>query len=89
MLACFFLTIRKPLFTNRLLATVVIGFFAVGYVPIPKALTRVSEDAVPKPSIQNLNPDQFAGIIILGGAISGEDITLDRGEVSLVLLLSV
>ncbi len=61
----------------------------MGYVPIPKALTRVLEDAVPKPSIQNLNPDQFAGIIILGGAISGEDITLDRGEVSLVLLLSV
>ena len=27
--------------------------------------------------------DQIAGIIILGGAISGKDITIDRGEVSM------
>ena len=27
--------------------------------------------------------EQIAGIIILGGAISGEDITIDRGEVSM------
>ncbi len=81
--AWFFLTIRKPAFTNRLLVTAAIGFFAVGYMPIPEALTRVLEDAVPRPSIQNLNPDQFAGIIILGGAIKGEDVAVDRGEVSL------
>ena len=83
LLAWFFLTIRKPALTNRLLALAVIGFLAVGYLPIPEALTRVLEDAVPKPSIQNLNPDQFAGIIILGGAIRGEDIAIYRGEVSL------
>ncbi|NDB09692.1 MAG: YdcF family protein, partial [Burkholderiaceae bacterium] len=65
------------------LALAVIGFLVVGYLPIPEALTRVLEDAVPKPSIQNLNPDQFAGIIILGGAIEGEDVAVDRGEVSL------
>jgi len=83
LLAWFFLTIRKPVFTNRLLATAAIGFFAVGYMPIPEALTRVLEDAVPKPAIQNLHSDQFAGIIILGGAIRGEDIAMDRGEVSI------
>ncbi|MFZ9498066.1 MAG: YdcF family protein [Polynucleobacter sp.] len=83
LLGWFFLTIRKTVLTNRLLALAVIGFLAVGYLPIPEALTRVLEDAVPKPSIQNLNPDQFAGIIILGGAISGEDIASDRGEVSI------
>jgi uncharacterized SAM-binding protein YcdF (DUF218 family) len=65
------------------LALAVIGFLAVGYLPIPEALTRVLEDAVPKPSIQNLKPDQFAGIVILGGAISGEDVAIDRGEISL------
>ncbi len=81
--AWFFLSIRKPVFTNRLLATAVIGFFAVGYMPIPAALTRVLEDAIPKQATQNLNSDQFAGIIILGGAIRGEDIAIDRGEVSL------
>ena len=83
LLAWFFLTIRKPIFTNRLLVTAAIGFFAVGYMPIPEALTRVLEDAVPKPAIQNLNSDQFAGMIILGGAIRGEDIAIDRGEVSI------
>ena len=83
LLGWFFLTIRKTVLTNRLLALAVIGFLAVGYLPIPEALTRVLEDAVPKPSIQNLNPDQFAGIIILGGAITGEDIASDRGEVSI------
>jgi uncharacterized SAM-binding protein YcdF (DUF218 family) len=83
LLGWFFLIIRKTVLTNRLLALAVTGFLAVGYLPIPEALTRVLEDAVPKPSIQNLNPDQFAGIIILGGAISGEDIAIDRGEVSI------
>ena len=57
LLGWFFLTIRKTVLTNRLLALAVIGFLAVGYLPIPEALTRVLEDAVPKPSIQNLNPD--------------------------------
>ena len=83
LLAWFFLTIRKPVFTNRLLALAVIGFLGVGYMPIPESLIRILENAVPKPSIQNLNPDQFAGIIILGGAIEGEDVAVDRGEISL------
>jgi len=83
LLGWFFLTIRKTVLTNHLLALAVIGFLAVGYLPIPEALTRVLEDAIPKSSIQNLNPDQFAGIIILGGAIRGEDIAIDRGEVSI------
>jgi uncharacterized SAM-binding protein YcdF (DUF218 family) len=83
LLAWFFLIIRKPALTNRLLALAVIGFLGVGYMPIPESLIRILENAVPKPSIQNLNPDQFAGIIILGGAIEGEDIAVDRGEISL------
>ena len=83
LLGWFFLTIRKPVLTNRLLALAVIGFLAVGYMPIPEALIRILEDAVPKPSIQNLNRDQFAGIIILGGAIEGEDVAVDHGEISL------
>ncbi len=83
LLAWFFLTIRKPVFTNRLLALAVIGFLGVGYMPIPESLIHILENAVPKPSIQNLNRDQFAGIIILGGAIEGEDVAVDRGEISL------
>ena len=83
LLGWFFLIIRKTVLTDCLLALVVIGFLTVGYLPIPEALTRILEDAVPKSSIQNLNPDQFAGIIILGGAIEGEDVAVDRGEVSI------
>ena len=83
LLAWFFLTIRKPVLTNRLLALTIIGFLGVGYMPIPESLIHILENAVPKPSIQNLNRDQFAGIIILGGAIEGEDVAVDRGEISL------
>ena len=83
LLAWFFLTIRKPVLTNRLLALTIIGFLGLGYMPIPESLIRILENAIPKPSIQNLNPDEFAGIIILGGAISGEHIAIDRGEVSI------
>jgi uncharacterized SAM-binding protein YcdF (DUF218 family) len=83
LLAWFFLIIRKPALTNRLLAFAAIGFLGVGYMPIPESLIRILENAVPKPSIQNLNPDQFAGIIILGGAIEGEDVAVDHGEISL------
>ncbi|MFM7048433.1 MAG: YdcF family protein, partial [Polynucleobacter sp.] len=45
LLGWFFLTIRKTVLTNRLMALAVIGFLAVGYLPIPEALTRVLEDA--------------------------------------------
>ncbi len=83
LIAWLLLILRKPVLTKRLLALAVIGFLAVGYLPIPEALIRILEDTVSKPSIQNLNPDQFAGIIILGGAIKGEDVAVDRGEISL------
>ena len=65
----------------RSLVASLIGFIMVGYAPIPESLTRILEDAIPKSSIEQLQSDQFAGIIILGGAISGEDIAIDRGEV--------
>ena len=80
-LALYFMVIRKPLATKRLLVASLIGFIMVGYAPIPESLTRILEDAIPKSSIEQLQSDQFAGIIILGGAISGEDIAIDRGEV--------
>jgi len=83
LLGWFFLNLRKPALTNRLLMLAVIGFLGVGYMPISESFIRILENAVPKPSIQNLNPDQFAGIIILGRAIEGEDVAIDRGEISL------
>ncbi len=82
-LALYFLVIRKPLATRRLLVASLIGFIMVGYAPIPESLIRILEDAVPKSSIEQLQPDQFAGIIILGGAVQGEEIAVDRKEISL------
>ena len=41
------------------------------------------EDAVPKVNIAQMSEKDFGGIIILGGAIEGGEIAVDRGEVSI------
>ncbi len=81
--ALLFQVLRKPIVTKRLLMLSVIGFFTIGYAPIPESLTRILEDAIQKESITDLPGEQIAGIIILGGGIKGEDIAIDRGEVSI------
>ena len=82
-LALFFLILRKPIATKRFLWLSVIGFILVGYAPIPKSLARILENSIEKVDINKMPSEQIAGIIILGGAISGEDIAIDRGEVSI------
>jgi len=81
--ALFFLILRKPIATKRFLWLSVIGFILVGYAPIPESLARILENSIEKVDINKMPSDQIAGIIILGGAISGEDIAIDRGEVSM------
>ena len=82
-LALFFLILRKPIASKRFLWLSVIGFILVGYAPIPESLARILENYVEKVDIKTIPTEQIAGIIILGGAISGEDIAIDRGEVSI------
>jgi uncharacterized SAM-binding protein YcdF (DUF218 family) len=82
-LALFFLILRKPIATKRFLWLSMIGFILVGYAPIPESLARILENSIEKADINKMPSDQIAGIIILGGAISGEDIAIDRGEVSI------
>jgi uncharacterized SAM-binding protein YcdF (DUF218 family) len=82
-LALFFLILRKPIATKLFLWLSVIGFILVGYAPIPESLARILENSIEKVDINKMPSEQIAGIIILGGAISGEDIAIDRGEVSM------
>jgi uncharacterized SAM-binding protein YcdF (DUF218 family) len=84
LLALLFLALRKPIATKRLLWLSVIGFVLVGYAPIPESLARILENSIEKADIKTISNEQIAGIIILGGAIRGEEITIDRGEVSIL-----
>ena len=82
-LALFFLILRKPIATKRFLWLSVIGFILVGYAPIPESLARILENSIEKVDLKTIPSEQIAGIIILGGAISGEDVAVDRGEISI------
>ena len=82
-LALFFLILRKPIATKLFLWLSVIGFILVGYAPIPESLARILENSIEKVDINKMPSEQIAGIIILGGAISGEDIAIDRGEITI------
>ena len=55
----------------------------VGWLPTSELGLGSLEDAVPKTSLVNLAGNDIGGIIILGGAIEGGEIVLDRGEVSI------
>jgi uncharacterized SAM-binding protein YcdF (DUF218 family) len=55
----------------------------VGWLPTSETFLRVLEDSVPKVQLAQMSEADFGGIIILGGAIEGGEIALDRGEVSI------
>ncbi len=44
---------------------------------------RALEDAVPKTNLAQVSEKDIGGIIILGGAIEGGEIAVDRGEISI------
>ncbi|WP_231970511.1 YdcF family protein [Polynucleobacter necessarius] len=55
----------------------------VGWLPTSEIFLRALEDSVPKVQLAQMSEPDFAGIIILGGAIEGGEIAVDRGEVSI------
>jgi len=55
----------------------------VGWLPTSEIFLRVLEDSVPKVSLAKMSERDFGGIIILGGAVEGGEIAIDRGEVSI------
>lgn len=82
-LSLLFLSLRKPDLCRRFLLLALIDIFLVGWMPASEVFLRALEDAVPKTSIAQIPEGDIGGIIILGGAIEGGQIAVDRGEVSI------
>lgn len=82
-LGLLFLSLRKPQLCKRLLLLALADLLLVGWLPTSEVFLRALEDGVPKVQIAQMSEADFAGIIILGGAIEGGEITMDRGEISI------
>jgi hypothetical protein len=60
-----------------------VDLLLVGWLPTSEVFLRTLEDAVPKIQLVQMSETDFGGIIILGGAIEGSEIAVDRGEISI------
>lgn len=83
LLALLFIALRKPQLSRRFLIITVFNLVLVGYLPISEALLKGLEDRAPRVSVSQLKTSELGGVIILGGAIEGGEIAIDRGEVSI------
>jgi uncharacterized SAM-binding protein YcdF (DUF218 family) len=82
-LCLLFLGLRKPHLCKRLLVFALLDLLIVGWLPASEVFLRPLEDVVPKIDISKLAKDDIGGIIVLGGAIEGGNIAVDRGEISI------
>jgi uncharacterized SAM-binding protein YcdF (DUF218 family) len=82
-ISLFFLGLRKPHLCKRFLLLALADVLLVGWLPTSEGFLRALEDATPKINLTQMSEKDFSGIIILGGAIEGGQIALDRGEVSI------
>ena len=82
-LGLLFLSLRKPHLSKRFLVFALLDLLIVGWLPASEVFLRALEDSVPKIEIGKLSKENFGGIIILGGAIEGGEIAIDRGEISI------
>ena len=83
LLSLVFTGLRKPHLCKRFLLLALADLLIVGWLPTSEIFLRVLEDSVPKVSLAQMSERDFGGIIILGGAVEGGEIALDRGEVSI------
>ena len=83
LLALLFLSLRKPHLCKRFLVLALIDLALVGWLPASEVFLRALENTVPKTEITKLSNNEVGGIIILGGAIEGGEIAVDRGEISI------
>jgi hypothetical protein len=83
LLGLFFLGLRKPQLCRRFLLIALLDLLLVGWLPASEVFMRALENSVVKVELAKLAEDDFAGIIILGGAIEGGEIAADRGEISI------
>jgi uncharacterized SAM-binding protein YcdF (DUF218 family) len=82
-LSLLFLSLRKLDLCKRFLMLALLDLLIVGWLPTSELGLRSLEDTIPKTSIANIVGNDIGGIIILGGAIEGGEIAIDRGEVSI------
>jgi uncharacterized SAM-binding protein YcdF (DUF218 family) len=82
-LSLLFLSLRKPMLCKRFLLLALLDLVLVAWLPTSEFFLRTLEDAVPKVMLSQLAEKDIGGIIILGGAIEGGQISIDRGEVSI------
>ena len=78
-----FLGLRKPYLCKRFLVLALLDLLIVGWLPTSEIFLRPLENAISKIDIGKLSADEIGGIIILGGAIEGGEIAVDRGEISI------
>ena len=83
LLSLLFLSLRKPHLCKRFLVFALLDLLIVGWLPSSEVFLRPLENAISKIDIGKLSEDEIGGIIILGGAIEGGEIALDRGEISI------
>jgi uncharacterized SAM-binding protein YcdF (DUF218 family) len=82
-LSLLFLSLRKPHPCKRFLFLALVDLLLVGWLPTSEVFLRTLEDSVPKVQLAQMPEADFGGIIILGGAIEGGEIAVDRGEISI------
>lgn len=81
--ALLFLSLRKPHLCKRFLVLALVDLALVGWLPASEVFLRGLENTVQKAELAKLANNQIGGIIILGGAIEGGEIAVDRGEISI------
>jgi uncharacterized SAM-binding protein YcdF (DUF218 family) len=82
-LSLLFLSLRKPDLCKHFLMLALLDLLIVGWLPSSELGLRALENSIPKTSLESLSENDLGGIIILGGAIEGGEIALDRGEISI------
>ncbi|HAT39162.1 MAG TPA: YdcF family protein [Polynucleobacter sp.] len=83
LLALLFLSLRKLHLCKRFLIIALVDLALVGWLPTSEIFLRALENTIVKTEIAKLSANELGGIIILGGAIDGGEIAVDRGEISI------
>ncbi len=82
-LGLLFLLLRKPQICKRFLILALLDLLIVGWLPTSEMGLRALENAIPQIPMASVSDKEIGGIIILGGAIEGGQIAVDRGEISI------
>ena len=82
-LALIFILLRKISLSRRFLLIAIFNLIFIGYLPSSELVLRALENTVPRIGLTQLANSGLGGVIVLGGAIEGGEIAIDRGEVSI------